>query len=91
MAWFLPLAGLLGRLSAPLGSSSGSGGVPAGGSGVRAPLTGGTGRRRLPVSTGGESAGLDGSRANLVGGGELLLLNLVLSLGLRVAVYEMLV
>lgn len=91
MAWFLPLAGLLGRLSAPLGSSSGSSSVPAGGSGVSAPLAGGTSRRRLPVGTGGESAGLDGSGANLVGGGELLLLNLLLGLGLRVAVCKMLV
>lgn len=86
----LPLASLLSRLSTPLGGSSGSGssGVPAGGSGVRAPLASGTGRGSLPVRTGGESASLDGGRANLVGGGELLLLNLLLGLGLRVAVCE---
>jgi hypothetical protein len=92
LAWYLPLAGLLGRLSTPLGStSSGGGGVPAGGGRVSAPLAGSTGRGSLPVSTGGEGAGLDSGRANLVGGGELLLLNLLLGLGLRVAVYEVLV
>lgn len=92
-ARFLPLASLLSRLSTPLGStgSGSSSGVPAGGSRVGAPLASGTSRRSLPVSTGGEGAGLDGGRANLVGGGELLLLDLLLGLGLRVAVCEMLV
>lgn len=92
-ARFLPLASLLSRLSTPLGggTSSGSSSVPAGGSGVSAPLASGTGRRSLPVSTGGESAGLDGGGANLVGGGELLLLDLLLGLGLGVTVCEMLV
>lgn len=92
-ARFLPLASLLSRLSTPLsGTSSGSsGGVPAGGSWVGAPLASSTGRRSLPVGTSGEGAGLDGSRASLVGGDELLLLNLLLGLGLRVAVCERLV
>lgn len=95
-ASFLPLASLLSRLSTPLGSTSSGGGsssgVPAGGSGVSAPLAAsGTGGRGLPVSTGAESASLDSGRANLVGGGELLLLDLLLGLSLRVAVCEVLV
>lgn len=80
--------------SSPLGVGGGStplltsSTVPAGGSG-----TGGTSEASggsLPVTTSGVlEAGLDGGRTLLVSAGELLLLNLVLSLSLGVTVCEL--
>lgn len=91
----LPLSrSLLGSLSTPLGGGGGgTGGIPvalASLDGI-APLTagGGTGetsRGGLPVTTGGSEAGLDGGNTLLLDTGELLLLDLVLGLGLGVAV-----
>lgn len=82
-----PLAGRLASAGSPVGglaSGGGSGGVPvARGSGS----TGETSSGSLPVTTSGLlEARLDGGRALLVDAGELLLLDLVLGLGLRVAV-----
>ena len=91
----LPLA-VLGIGSAPLGGRGGGGGVapligltiPASSStGLGTGEGGGSG---LPVTTGGaDEAGVNGSRADLLGTGDLLLLDLLLSLGLRVAVCEL--
>lgn len=97
----LPL-GLLGGLSGPVGGLAGSGGgsspvvSASGASGSAAggtstiPVTGrGTseaGSGGVPVTTGLLEAGLDGGGTLLVNTGELLLLDLVLGLGLRVAV-----
>lgn len=93
--------GLLGSLtggggggSGPLGGGSGSGTPLVTGSAVPAG-TGGTGEASggsLPVTTSSSSeAGLDGSRALLLGAGDLLLLDLLLGLGLGVAVCKKLV
>lgn len=92
-ARFLPLA-VLGVGSTPLSREGGCGSVapflalcfPARlGSSSRKAGSGGS----LPVtSTGSDETGLDSSRANLLSAGELLLLNLLLSLGLRVTVYN---
>lgn len=93
----LPLGrGLLGSLGTPLGrGGGGTGGVPvavAGLDGVTPLATGGgstseTSRGGLPVTTGGSEAGLDGGNTLLLDAGELLLLDLVLGLGLGVAVW----
>jgi len=83
-------AGLLRSLSTPLGGR-GSSGIPAGsGSRRLAPLTTAGGGReacgsRLPLTSGGE-ARLNGGNTLLLDTGKLLLLNLLLSLGLRVTV-----
>jgi len=93
----LPLGGsLLGSLSTPLSSGgSGTGGVPvavASLDGVT-PLTtsGSTGetgsRGSLPVTTSGGEAGLNSGNTLLINTGELLLLELLLSLSLGVAVW----
>jgi hypothetical protein len=89
-------AGLLGSGVSPLGGGgrgSGSASLPGGGLSL-APLGGGSGSREasrssLPVTSTSGEAGLDGDRALLLNGGELLLLDLLLSLGLRVAVYNL--
>ena len=88
----LPLR-LLGGLVGPLG---GSGGSSLGGSGPvlasAVPATAGGGSTSeargggVPVTSGLGEAGLDGSGALLLNTRELLLLDLLLSLGLRVAV-----
>lgn len=86
-------AGLLGSGVSPLGGGgrgSGSASLPGGGLSL-APLGGGSGSREasrssLPVTSTSGEAGLDGDRALLLNGGELLLLDLLLGLGLRVAV-----
>ncbi len=92
--------GLLGSLGTPLGGGGGgTGGIPvalAGRDGIAPLTTGGggtseTSRRSLPVTTGGSEAGLDGGNTLLLDTGELLLLDLVLGLGLGVAVCRMLV
>lgn len=87
------LGGGLGPLAGGGGGSSGTG-LPASGLSL-APLSasgggGGEGSSRgsLPVSASSGVAGLDGSRALLLNTGELLLLNLLLGLSLRVAVCE---
>jgi hypothetical protein len=82
-------AGLLRSLSTPL-SSRGSSGIP-GGSGSRglAPLAtcggGEASGSSLPLASGGE-AGLDGGNTLLLNARNLLLFNLLLGLGLGVAV-----
>ena len=89
----LPLGGraLLRGLGTPLGGS-GSGGVPALSSGggsvtpVGASSASKTGGGSFPVTTRGK-AGLDGGDACVLDSGKLLLLDLLLGLGLRVAVY----
>jgi hypothetical protein len=80
-----PLAGRLASRRSPVGVvASGGGGVPVASS---ARGTGKASGGSLPVATTRLlEAGLDGSRALLVGAGELLLLNLLLGLGLGVAV-----
>lgn len=92
------LLGGLGGSSTPLGGSTSSGGsggsspVLAGtstGSGTIPTSAGGgaeAGGGSLPVTTSLLEAGLDGGGALLVNAGELLLLDLVLSLSLGVAV-----
>ena len=94
-ALVLPLA-VLGIGSAPLGSRGSGGGVapligltiPASiGTGLGTGKGGGSG---LPVTRGGvDEAGLNSGSADLLGTGDLLLLDLLLSLGLRVAVCEL--
>jgi hypothetical protein len=92
--------GLLGSLAGGGGSSGSS---PLGGGGSGTPLvtgsavpagTGGTSEASggsLPVTTSTSEAGLDGSGALLLNAGGLLLLDLLLGLGLGVAVCDMLV
>ena len=82
--------------------TTGGGGTRGGGTGgtplltSAVPVSGGLGASEargsgVPVAAGGvDEAGLNGSRAILVGARELLLLNLVLSLGLRVTVCNLL-
>lgn len=86
---FLPL-GLLGGLVGPLDSRLASGGpVVTGGGTVPVTTNGGTGETGsggVPVGTGLLEAALDGGGALLIDTGELLLLDLVLSLLLGVAV-----
>jgi hypothetical protein len=87
-------AGLLGL--GPLGGGGGGRGsarLPGGGLGLGPVASGGSreGSRSsssLPVTSASGEAGLDGDRALLIDTGELLLLDLLLSLGLRVAVYK---
>ena len=92
--------GLLGSLAGGGGSSGSS---PLGGGGSGTPLvtgsavpagTSGTSEASggsLPVTTSTSEAGLDGSGALLLDAGGLLLLDLLLGLGLGVAVCDMLV
>lgn len=91
----LPLRLLRGSVVGPLGGGSARSG--GGGSGTpllaggTVPASGGVGTGEasggsLPVTASLETR-LDGDRALLINAGELLLLDLVLSLGLRVAVY----
>lgn len=97
----LPARGLLGSgLSSPLARGGGGRGRGSGGTSLPAdrlslsPLAtrgGGGGREgnggsSLPVTNSSREAGIDSSRGLLLNTGELLLLNLLLSLGLRVAV-----
>lgn len=96
----LPL-GLLASLVSPVAGSLTGGGGSSGGSGSPVTTLAGStvpvaasgssstseaGGGSVPVTTGLLEAGLDGGGALLVNAGELLLLDLVLSLGLRVAV-----
>ena len=87
----LPLA-LLGLRSTPFagrsrGFTSSNSTSPLIGSTVPATLRSREASRSgLPVATSREGTSLDGGRANLLGAGKLLLLDLLLSLGLRVAV-----
>lgn len=90
---FLPLA-LLGGLGGPLLSArggpvlsrGGTGTVPAGGGGGGGTSEAGSGSVPVTSTSGGEG-GLDGNGSLLLSAGdELLLLNLLLGLGLRIAV-----
>lgn len=89
----LPLRVLAG-LGTPLGGGTGGGpvltGGAGGGTGTVPASSGGGGASGggVPVTGGGLEAGLDGGGALLLGG--LLLLDLLLSLGFRVAVYTQL-
>ncbi|UKZ63570.1 uncharacterized protein TrAtP1_004799 [Trichoderma atroviride] len=76
---------LLGARGGPVLSRGGTGTVPAGGGGVSTSEAGGG---SVPVtSTGGGEGGLDGNGSLLLSASdELLLLNLLLGLGLRVTV-----
>ena len=88
----LPAGSLLRSGISPLGrGGGGSGGARLPGGGLSlAPLASSGGGEAsgssLPVSTTSGEAGLDGDRALLLNAGDLLLLDLLLGLGLRVAV-----
>jgi hypothetical protein len=86
---FLPLR-LLGSLASPLASRSSRGSPVLVGSTVPASASSGTREAGLglPVTTSVGEAGLDGSGALLLNARGLLLVDLLVGLGLRVAVCE---
>ena len=101
----LPLGLLGGGVGSPLGGGSGgdggrlagaggpvlTGAVPVSGSGSGGRGAGEAGGGGVPVTAGLLEAGLDSGGALLLNAGELLLLDLLLGLGLRVAVWDVLV